>query len=119
MATSSNSSGSSGNNGSNATPSPKNLSAKHNDPQVDIKHNPSADNDPQVEDTPVNTQNRKDESPQEILARSSSGEIANDPDEGFIVHRQQYVDNNGVTRTKEHGPMPRGEWPSYSRENNL
>lgn len=77
-------------------------------------------NRPTPNDTKDNTtDNTSNESPQDILARSTNGEIPNDPDEGYIVHRVQYVDNEGTTRTREHGPMPRGEWADYQREHNL
>ena len=53
------------------------------------------------------------------LKLASNGEIANDPNEGQIVHRQQYVDSSGKVGEKVHGPMPVGEWSKYSRDNNL
>lgn len=35
----------------------------------------------------------------------------------MIVHRTNYVDNNGVQQTKEHGPMPIADWPAYAKKN--
>lgn len=37
----------------------------------------------------------------------------------MIVHRQTYIDNEGVFREKLHGPMPVSEWAAYEKKNNL
>lgn len=49
----------------------------------------------------------------------ASGEVPNDPFEGQISHRVQYVDSAGNVGEKVHGPMPRSEWAEYARKNNL
>ena len=56
------------------------------------------------------------ESPQDVLARLSNGEIANDPHEGFIVHKSYGMDENGNRVERVHGPMPVSEWRDYARK---
>jgi hypothetical protein len=63
--------------------------------------------------------NVREESVQEILARSTNGEYANDPNEGNIIHTVRFIDSSGNVGEKVHGPMPRGEWTEYSRKNGL
>lgn len=41
------------------------------------------------------------------------------PGTPMIVSRSQYVDSDGVTRVKTHGPMPVADWPAYEKANKL
>lgn len=104
-------------------PSPRDLDPKFKDATLtdeDVKRAESVETDKRPADPVKNTNEpHRDETPQETLARMSSGEVANDPSEGFIVHRSRYVDENGVQQEKVHGPMPVGEWAEYSRERGL
>ena len=50
----------------------------------------------------------KDAEPKEMVSEETP----------MIVHRQQYIDNDGVTQTKEHR-VPVHEWSQYEKENNL
>jgi hypothetical protein len=58
------------------------------------------DDVPETEDTPEKS-DQKWRTPEE--------------DEDAIVYRQNYVDENGIPRTREHGPMPVADWPDYER----
>lgn len=42
-----------------------------------------------------------------------------DPEESFIVHREQKTDSEGNPVEKVHGPMPVSEYPTYAKENKL
>lgn len=37
----------------------------------------------------------------------------------MIVAYTMYVDQNGVTQRKEHGPMPVSEWADYERDHGM
>lgn len=85
------------------------------------------DNPPHIEDATIPEEgpnqtvevSQDNRTPYQIIADASNGEIPNDPGEGMIVHRTNYVDQDGTYRTKEHGPMPRSDWAAYEREHNL
>lgn len=49
------------------------------------------------------------------LLQNANGEVANDPNEGLIVHNERKLDGT----VKVHGPMARSEWAKYSKENGL
>ena len=95
-------------------PTPRDL-----DPQFKTVNAPAGVNDnadtPEV-DRNTNSSNDADRRSDDADRRSNDEVYKNG---GFIVHRQQYVDGDGVAREKIHGPMPVGEWPAYEKENNL
>ena len=50
---------------------------------------------------------------------SNSSDTPMKKDVPMIVHRQPYVDNNGVHTERVHGPMPVEEWSAYEAEHKL
>lgn len=115
---------------SSNSPSPRDLDPKFQNAKLPADVREGADAKPdQDSPTAVNrdeSSNRneadkpRDESAQETLDRLRNPEIANDPDEGQIVHRVQIIDPaTGQPTEKVHGPMPVGEWADYSAKNGL
>lgn len=80
--------------------------------------NTPRDLDPKFRDAEVPEGKPEELDPREVLRRAQSGEIANDPYEGEIVHIQRLVDSAGNLIEKEHRTS-RADWPAYSAKNGL
>jgi len=40
-------------------------------------------------------------------------------DENMIVHRENYIGDDGQPTQRQHGPMPVSEWADYEKEHKL
>lgn len=82
--------------------------------------NTPRDLDPKFRDTePVEEKTETpDIDPREHLRLAQNGEVANDPNEGEIVHIQRIIDSAGNLVEKQHR-VPRSDWADYSAKNGL